>query len=87
MMQATTECGDSICRPMANNKRPMLKTRMKRLNRNRDAAMQRLAEIEASITNLGGKDLLDLADIFKAEPRTALGEIAFAEMARRRISL
>lgn len=45
------------------------------------------AAIEAPTTNLGDEDLLDLADIFKAEPRTALGEIAFAEMARRSISL
>ena len=65
----------------------MLKTRMKRINRDRGAAAQRLAAIEASITNLGDEDLLDLADIFKTEPRTALGEIAFAEMARRSISL
>ena len=72
---------------MANDKRPMLKTRMKRPNRDRDAAMQRLAAIEASTTNLGDEDLLDLADVLKAEPRTALGEIAFAEMARRMISL
>jgi hypothetical protein len=65
----------------------MLKTRMKRFTRCSEAAVQRLAEIEASITILGNEDLLDLADIFKAHPRTPLGEIAFAEMARRNISL
>ncbi|RYY14232.1 MAG: hypothetical protein EON55_08820 [Alphaproteobacteria bacterium] len=65
----------------------MLKTRMKRLAHRSEAAVQRLAEIEASITILGNEDLLDIADIFKAEPRTPLGESAFAEMARRNISL
>lgn len=49
--------------------------------------MQRLAAIEASIMALNNDDLLDLADIFNAEPHTPLGEIAFAEMAQRGISL
>ncbi|QQV79474.1 hypothetical protein H5J25_19995 (plasmid) [Sphingomonas aliaeris] len=49
--------------------------------------MERLNEIETSIVTLGNEDLLDLADIYKSEPRTPLGEIAFAEMARRGISL
>lgn len=65
----------------------MLKTRMKRLADRGDRAVQRLAEIEASITNLSNEDLLDLADIFKAEPRPPIGEMAFLEMARREISL
>jgi hypothetical protein len=65
----------------------MLKTRRRRLNRQSEAAMQCLVEIEASITALSNDDLLDLADIFNAEPRTPLGEIAFATMARRGISL
>jgi len=54
----------------------MLKTRMKRV-----------AEIEASIANLSNEDLLDLADIFKVEPRPPIGDMAFVEMARRNISL
>ncbi len=49
--------------------------------------MQRLATIEASITTLANEDLLDFADIFKAEPQTPLAETAFAEIARRGISL
>jgi hypothetical protein len=49
--------------------------------------VQRLAAIEASIRALASEDLLDLADIFKAEPRTPIGEIAFAELARRSITL
>jgi hypothetical protein len=65
----------------------MLKTRMKRLADRGDYAMQRLAEIEASITNLSNEDLLDLADIFKAEPRPPIGDIAFVEIVRRNISL
>lgn len=65
----------------------MLKTRRKRLDRLNEAAMQRLAEIETAITMLKDEDLLDLADIFQAEPRTPLAETAFAEMARRGISL
>ncbi len=49
-----------------------------------DHAVRRLAEIEASIANLSNEDLLDLADIFKAEPRSPIGDIAFVEMTRRR---
>jgi hypothetical protein len=65
----------------------MLKTKMKRLTGRGDRAVERLAEIETSITRLADNDLLDLADIFKAEPRTPIGEMAFLEMARRSISL
>ena len=65
----------------------MLKTRMKRVAGRGDHAVRRLAEIEASIANLSNEDLLDLADIFKAEPRPLIGEMAFAEMTRRNISL
>ncbi|WP_093400286.1 hypothetical protein [Sphingomonas sp. OK281] len=65
----------------------MLKTRMKRLAVRGDRAMQRLAEVEAAITNLSNEDLLDLADIFKAEPRSPIGHFAFVEMERRDISL
>lgn len=65
----------------------MLRTRMKRFANRGEAAVDRLAAIDASITKLGNEDLLDLADIFKAEPRPELGIIAFAEMARRNISL
>ena len=65
----------------------MLKTRKRRLDRLNETARQRLAQIEASIAALPDEDLLDLADIYKAKPQTPLGEIAFAEMARRNISL
>lgn len=50
-------------------------------------AMKRFAELKASIAALGDEDLLDLADIFKEAPSTVLWDIAFAEMARRNISL
>lgn len=49
--------------------------------------MQRLSLIEASVARLGDEDLLDLADIFQADPHTPLREVAFAEMARRNIKL
>ncbi|WP_243644610.1 hypothetical protein [Sphingomonas sp. PP-CE-1A-559] len=64
----------------------MLKTRMKRVADRGDHAVRRLAEIEASIADLSNEDLLDLADIFKAEPRSPIGDMAFLEMARRNIS-
>ncbi|RYF22945.1 MAG: hypothetical protein EOO77_03085 [Oxalobacteraceae bacterium] len=60
---------------------------MKRLVDRGDRAMERLAEIEASITDLSNEDLLDLADIFKHLPRSPIGELASKEMARRNISL
>jgi hypothetical protein len=63
----------------------MLKTRMKRVADRGDHAVRRLAEIKASIADLSDEDLLDLADIFKAEPRPAIGNMAFVEMARRNI--
>jgi hypothetical protein len=65
----------------------MLKTRRRRLDRLNETAVQRLAQIEASIAALPDEDLLDLADIYKDKPHTPLGEIASAEMARRSISL
>lgn len=65
----------------------MLKMRMRRLADRGDRAVQCIAEIETSIRNLANEDLLDLADIFKIEPRTPIGYVAFAEMARRNISL
>ena len=65
----------------------MLRTKMKRITNRGDRAAERLAEIETSITGLADNDLLDLADIFKAEPRTPIGNVAFLEMARRNISL
>ena len=65
----------------------MLKTRMKRIANRGDYAVRRLAMIEGSIANLSNEDLLDLADIFKAEPRSPIGDMAFIEMARRNISL
>ncbi len=65
----------------------MLKLRTKRLARRNEEATRRLTEIQLSITALSDDDLLDLGDIFQAEPRGALGEIAWAEMERRNISL
>lgn len=65
----------------------MLRKRIKRLTDRGDRAAERLAAIETSIRHLADDDLLDLADIFKAEPRTPIGEIAFLEMARRDIRL
>lgn len=65
----------------------MLKIRMKWVADRGDHAVRRLAEVEASIANLSNEDLLDLPDIFKAEPRPPIGDMAFAEMARRDISL
>ncbi|RZL84876.1 MAG: hypothetical protein EOP66_02275 [Sphingomonas sp.] len=47
----------------------MLKTRMKRVADRGDHAVRRFAEKKASIADLSNEDLLDLADIFKAEPR------------------
>lgn len=65
----------------------MLNRRMKRLADRGDRAVQSVTEIETAITNLANEDLLDLADIFKAQPRTPIGDMACAEMARRNISL
>ena len=65
----------------------MLNRRIRRLADRGDRAVQRISEIEASISNLANEDLLDLADIFRTEPRTPIGDIAGVEMARRNISL
>jgi len=65
----------------------MLKTRMKRLAARGERAVECLTEIETSITGLGDEDILDLADIFKDMPETALNDIVRAEMTRRNISL
>ena len=43
--------------------------------------------MEASIRALEDNDLLDFADIFIGQPQTPLGDIAAAEMARRKIAL
>ncbi len=50
-------------------------------------ALKRLKEIEQSITALQDDDLLDLADIFAGQPQTPLGELAAAEMVKRKITL
>lgn len=65
----------------------MLRTRMRRLAGQSERAVQRIAEIETSVAKLGDEDLLDFADIFKAEPRGPLWDIAASEMTRRGISL
>jgi hypothetical protein len=49
--------------------------------------LKRLAAIEASIVALQDNDLLDFADIFVGQPQTLLGEIAAAEMTKRKIAL
>ena len=65
----------------------MLKTRIKRRVDQGERARKRLAQIETSIAALSDDDLLDLADIFKEVPQMPLAESAFAEMAKRGISL
>ncbi|MDY0969300.1 hypothetical protein [Sphingomonas sp. CFBP9021] len=65
----------------------MLKIRMKRDAEQNSGAMRRLTQIEMSIIELRNEDLLDLADIFRGKPETAIAQYAFAEMARRKISL
>jgi hypothetical protein len=65
----------------------MLKIRMKRKADQNADAMKRLTQIEMSIIELGNDDLLDLADIFRGKPETAIAQYALAEMALRKISL
>jgi len=65
----------------------MLKTKRKRLTDRGARAVERLARIETSIVDLADEDLLDLADIFKAEPRAPIGDMAYLELTRRNISL
>jgi hypothetical protein len=65
----------------------MLRRRIRRAAARGERAVERLAEIEASIRALPDDDLLDLADIFKDARVTPLGESAFAEMTRRNLSL
>ena len=65
----------------------MLKTRMRRLAAQTDSAIERLAQIEMSVTDLADEDLLDLADIFRATPGSPLGTMARSEMTRRNIRL
>ncbi|MEG8048146.1 hypothetical protein QP175_19390 [Sphingomonas aerolata] len=65
----------------------MLKTRMKRLATPNDSVFERLAGIECAMTVLGDEDILDLADITRLMPDTALTEMVRAEIAKRAISL
>ena len=65
----------------------MLKTRMRRLAAQSDSAIERLAQIEMSVTDLADEDLLDLADIFQAMLDSPLGTMARSEMTRRNIRL
>ena len=65
----------------------MLKTRMRRLAAQSDSAIERLAQIEMSVTDLADEDLLDLADIFQATSGSPLGAMARSEMTRRNIRL
>jgi len=64
-----------------------LKIRMKRLAAANESAAERLAEIERSIAVLGDEDVLDLADITRTMPDTALAAMVRAEMTKRSISL
>ncbi|MBD8548304.1 hypothetical protein [Sphingomonas sp. CFBP 8760] len=65
----------------------MLKRRRKRIAAHAGGAVERLAEIETSIRNLDDEDVLDLADIFRDMPHTALTEIVHEQMTKRGISL
>lgn len=65
----------------------MLSTKLKRRIGHGDRAIECVAEIRSFITALANNDLSDLAGIFKAEPCTPIGNMAFREMARRNISL
>ncbi len=65
----------------------MLKTRMKRLAATNERAVERLAGIERAVAVLGDEDILDLADIIRLMPDTALNEMVQAEMTRRDIRL
>lgn len=65
----------------------MLKTRMKRLAAANDSAIERLAGIERAMTVLADEDILDLADIVRLMPDTALTKMVRAEMTKRAISL
>jgi hypothetical protein len=60
---------------------------MKRDAEQNAGAMKRLTQIETSIIELENNDLLDLADIFREKSEMAIAQYAFAEMARRKISL
>lgn len=65
----------------------MLRLRTKREAEQNARASKRLTQIELSILALGDEDLLDLADIFARDVEAPLARYAFAEMARRQISL
>lgn len=65
----------------------MLRIRNRRRAARRRSAVQRLFNINAAIVALGDDDLLDLADIFKHDTGKPLNQSAWAEMAKRGISL
>ena len=65
----------------------MLRFKMKRLDHARDQAAARLADIESSLLSLDDEDLLDIADIFRDQPTSLIGQIVLAEMENRHISL
>ena len=64
----------------------MLKSRIRRRAAQDAGAVNRLAQIEASIMSLKDEDLLDLADIFH-EADTPLKDMAARAMVERGISL
>ena len=65
----------------------MLKTRMRRLAAQSDSAIERLAQIEMSVTDLADEDLLDLADIFNATLGSPSGNRARGETPRCNVGL
>lgn len=65
----------------------MLRIRTKRQGMETARALERLADVEASVKALGDEDLLDLADIFASGDPTPLRAIAGAEMRRRDLRL
>jgi hypothetical protein len=73
--------------PAAHGRIAHAQDKKKRLTDCGHCAVERLAEIETCITGLPDNDLLDLADIFKAEPLTPIDDMAFLEMTQRNISL
>lgn len=65
----------------------MRRLQMKREAREDDRARARLRDVEASIRALADEDLLDLADIFQAQPAAMMNIVAQDEMTKRNIRL
>lgn len=65
----------------------MLRTRIREKAADADCPTRLLEEVTAPVKAFRGEDLLDLADIFSGDAKSALGKIAFAEMERRTLRL